>query len=50
MARLPDPVIKQIMIEPDEKIENRKKQFFEMVALAITKASKKEVASGDGKK
>ncbi len=50
MARLPDPVLEQIKIEPDKEIENRKKQFFEMVALAITKAANKGVASGDGEK
>jgi hypothetical protein len=41
MARLPDPVMEQIRIEPDGDVENRKKQFFQMVALAVTKASRK---------
>lgn len=45
MARLPDPVIEKVKIEPDNEIEDRRKQFFQMVALAIAKAVKKGAAS-----
>ncbi len=50
MARLPDPVIEQIKIESDGETENRRKLFFQMVALAIAKAVKKGAASGNGQK
>lgn len=50
MARLPDPVIVEVKIEPDNDNENRRKQFFQLVALAITKAFRKGAASGDGEK
>ncbi len=50
MARLPDPVIKEVKIEPDNEIESRRKQFYQLVALAIARAVNKGVASGDGQK
>lgn len=34
-------MIEKVKIEPDNEIEDRRKQFFQMVALAIAKAVKK---------
>jgi hypothetical protein len=48
MAKLPEPKVISIRLEPDNEVEDRRKQFFQMVALAIVKASKKGAVSGDG--
>lgn len=42
MARLPDPVLKEIKIEIPDDMENRKKDFYSILGEAVRKRLSKE--------
>ena len=42
MARLPDPVLREVALEPPGDLQNRLKTFYQMIGQAIKKATLEE--------